>query len=374
MNTKVFIIIVPQEYKNANHYELWNCIAKLFDGITIIIDIPADAIVSRIKNKKYRIYESRQKFKRIGERSYIIRPYFIFRPEICGTLYHTMCAKKILRMVKNYFKTDESNISVLAYNAFWICGFAQCNFRGTMAYYLYDEVRMKAETGKIDTRKYKYDEIACKNADVVFTMTKKIADSRKQLNSNVIVIGNGAIKPKLTVHQVEKYPNSIAFVGNFRDWIDQELFMDIVGKKQDISFYIVGSIENNMKEYLKLLQNKFDNISYLGRVKKDEMVSLYRKFDGIIIPYKNNEFIKSTRPIKIVESVLAGTPVVTIPMDGYAENSFIRFANNTNEFCNEIDFIRSHPIEINSEEYLSFVNNNTWEHKANVILEALIKI
>lgn len=373
MNTKLFMIIVPQEYKTANHYDLWNSIADLFDGITIILDVPADAVVSRIKNKKYRIDESKQKFKKIGERSYIIRPYFIIRPEICGELYHKMCAKKILRMIEKNFKTDESNIFVMAYNAFWICGFVQSKFKGKLAYYLYDEVRMKADTGKIDSKKYKYDKKACTNADIVFTMTKKIADSRKQLNSNTLVIGNGATKPEGVIKKIEKYSNSIAFVGNFRDWIDKELFTDIVKKRQDISFYIVGSIENNMKEYLETLQNNYSNISYVGRVKKEEMIDLYRKFDGIIIPYKNNEFIKATRPIKIVESVLAGTPVVTIPMDGYDENRFIRFANNTKEFCREIDYILAHPIEKDSEEYLSFVRNNTWENKAKIIIENLLK-
>jgi len=371
MNTKLLAIIVPQEYKNANHFELWNCIAEAFDGITVIIDIPADAVVSRIKNRKYRIDEAKQNFRKIGEKSYIIRPYFVIRPEICGMLYHSMCAKKIIHTIEKHFMIQEDNIALIAYNAFWICGFVRSNFRGQMTYYLYDEVRMKANTGKKDKKKYKYDEIACAHADIVLTMTKKIAESRAVLNPNIIVIGNGAIKPKITMHQVEKFDNSIAFVGNFRDWIDKKLFSDLVQKRQDISFFIVGSIENNMKEYLKLLQSKYSNITYIGRVKKEEMVNLYKKFDGIIIPYKDNDFIKATRPIKIVESVLAGTPVVTIPMDGYIENSFIRFANTIDEFSQQIDYLLNNPIDMDSDEYRDFVDDNTWDRKAEVIIEAI---
>lgn len=68
---------------------------------------------------------------------------------------------------------------------------------------------------------------------------------------------------------------------------------------------------------------------------------------------------------------MAGTPVVTMPMDGYDECEYIRFANNIDEFSDQIDYIINHPIDRDSPLYKDFVRENTWREKASVILKNL---
>lgn len=77
---------------------------------------------------------------------------------------------------------------------------------------------------------------------------------------------------------------------------------------------------------------KYKNVKYYGEVSKGEVHNWYKKFDVILVPYKQNEFMKATRPIKIVESIFASTPVVSIPITGYEECSFIRFAKMLRSF------------------------------------------
>ena len=111
---------------------------------------------------------------------------------------------------------------------------------------------------------------------------------------------------------------------------------------------------------------------FFGKVSKNKMTQLYRMFNVVMIPYKSNPFIQATRPIKIVEAVLAGTPVVTIPMNGYEECSFIRFAKNESEFIKGIDYLLENPINPKSKEYVLFCKNNTWRTIAEKIVRTLV--
>ena len=86
-----------------------------------------------------------------------------------------------------------------------------------------------------------------------------------------------------------------------------------------------------------------------------------------MIPYRHNDFIQATRPIKIVESIMAGVPVVTVPVNGYEKCSFIRFADTIDDFSEEIDYLLEHPINKDSIEYKNFVASNTWESIARRI-------
>ena len=201
-------------------------------------------------------------------------------------------------------------------------------------------------------------------------MTQKLTESRKEYQDNIITLGNGAEIPTIEGGTPEKMKNSVAFIGNFRDWIDEELLEGLIKKRTDKRFVFVGPVEENMRDFFTRLLNENTNTFYYGLAKKADMGKIYKMFDCVLIPYKNNEFVAATRPIKIVESVLAGTPVVTIHMNGYKETSFIRFATDIESFSMQIDKVSNESI-CSDVEYKQFVQENTWDTKAKIILERL---
>ena len=71
---------------------------------------------------------------------------------------------------------------------------------------------------------------------------------------------------------------------------------------------------------------------------------------------------------------MAGTPVVTIPMNGYKENSFIRFADSVEAFSRQINYLLDNPIDQDSDEYKEFVKTNTWDYKAEIIIKEFDRI
>lgn len=371
-HNKVILVIASQDYESANHKPLWQLFSRIEGYDVIVANIPADQIVCRIKGKQYRIDEAKQAPTVINEHLTVFRPLLTARAEIVPELAYPLIAKQMWGSIKKFRPSIMTeHVDLLVYNAIWVPVLLGTHPDMKIGYYLFDEVRNNGVDNSIDKKRYHLDELACKHSDAIFTMTKMLAKSRSEYNSNIKVVGNGAIVPEKFVEPEIKIPKSIAFVGNLRDWFDTELFEQLVSKRPDITFVFAGPVEGNMTAYLGGLLDKYLNVFYFGKVKKEKMPTLYRMFTGVIIPYRKNPFIQATRPIKIVEAVMSGTPVVSIPVDGYEEGKYIRFANTVEDFSREIDYLLDNPVEFDSLEYRQFASLNSWNHIADTIINTL---
>ena len=126
--------------------------------------------------------------------------------------------------------------------------------------------------------------------------------------------------------------------------------------------------EKNMQNYLKILLNDYKNVSYDGIKSKETIKEEYGKYVCVLIPYIQNAFIYCTRPIKIVESVFEKTPVVTIPISGFDENEYIRFAKTPEEFSLAIEDLYNNPPNFDSKLFDDFIDKNSWNSIATQII------
>ena len=370
--SRLIIVIASQDFEGANHRGLWIALTKYAE--VLVINIPADYITSRVTGKAYRINDAKSGVRHITDRLSVFRPLFFVRPEILPDCFFPMVARSFWKQVREAVPDfDNRRIDVLVYDGRWIKILKNSNSDIRLAYYLFDEVRKNGNDNSIDQKRLRYDDYACRFSDVIFTMTAVLAESRCDYLTPKIVIGNGADKPTTDNSMPQnRIMKSAAFVGNFRDWIDKELLSALIKSRKDVLFCFVGPVAENMRSYFDSLLNENTNTAYFGKVSKDEMQTIYRMFDCVIIPYKDNEFIKATRPIKIVEAVMSGTPVVTVPMNGYDESPFIRFARTADEFSSQLDVVfATDLIADNFEEHKRFLYENSWEKKADLIFQAL---
>ena len=370
----IYVIIASQEYDMANHQGLWKKITKRTEGDVVVVNIPADYVLSVLKNKRFRIADSRKPPREIdGLR--VVRPLLTFRPELLPGRCEKMLSSQFWASVRKAVPdVMDCQVNLIVYNAFWVRLLKGTHHNMKVGYFLFDEVRSEGETNKRNKRRYKDDDFACRNCDIIFTMTQTLADSRKSYNKKTIVVGNGATFHNGLMESPNHINKSIAFIGNFRDWIDKHLLEGLISSMSDCIFFFVGFVDANMQGFLDGLLNKYSNTVYKGKVSKDRIGSVYKMFDVVIVPYLQNDFTKVTRPIKIVEAVMSGTPVVTIPMGGYTQSDFIRFATNTETFEEEIRYLFEHPIDKSSVQYQAFCNNNSWDCKAKLIIESFDSI
>lgn len=360
------IIIVPQEYQSANHKGLWHKLADELNGETLILDIPADYIITKLNKKEFRIQEAQLGKRAIKKNLSLLRPLFLIRPEILPRIFNDLVARRLLMIIKkSYPDIQNTNINIISYSGKWIDTLSTLSGNLKFYYFILDEVKYFAHNSKSNKQAQFYDKLGCEKSDFIFTMTDRIRDDRKKNNNNVCTIGNGS-EYALNISSL-KISKMVGFIGNFRSWIDLDLFKNLIKMRRDIIFGIVGPVEKNMEKELKEILNNNLNTAYFGHCDKEDVHKYYNLFSVVIVPYLQNEFMMSTRPIKIVESVFAGTPVVTIPMDGYNECEFIKFGKTSNEFSSAIDHLLDNPIDIESSEYKTFISSNTWSTKANLI-------
>lgn len=361
----LLIVIASQDYDTANHKGLWDEYSKIENEDVLVVNLPADYVVSRLKGKQYRIKEAKKGMVLISDSLKVIRPIFFIRPELLLPINYGMIAKQFWKIIdSNIDLNNYDHINLLIYNPLWVRILSGTRKNVQVCYYLYDEVRYFAHSQKVNKKKAYFDEFACRNSDFIITMTERLKETRQKYNKNIIVFGNGASQCEDKIDSKLKLPQSVGFIGNFRSWIDTELLEALVAEHPEAFFVFAGNIEGEMRVYFDKLLNTYINTAYLGKIDKTNINQVYRMVTCVIVPYKQNDFMQATRPIKIVESIMEGTPVVTVPMSGYQESEFIRFAKNKEEFSDAIMELLNSSLDRNSADYLRFCEENSWRYKA----------
>jgi hypothetical protein len=368
--SNLYLIFASQEYESSNHKNLWLSMSEhKKNDCFVVVNIPADQIISRIKRKKIRIIESKQAPKRIGTNFYLFRPSFFIRPEVVPNIFYKSVCKSFIRQLSTHFNFNNfSNVFCLVYNALWIKVLSHMKNSIVIGYYLFDEVRLNADSNKPNKKRTKLDKFACLHSDIIFAISNGVANNRKEFSKKITVVGNGSSVSKAKRTQIN-ISKSVAFIGNFRAWIDKKLLCDLVKIKSDYDFHIIGPVEKNMRPFLNKLKEDNKNVFYEGIKSKEEINDEYSKYLCILIPYIQNDFIHCTRPIKIVESVFQKTPVITVPVSGYDECDFIKFATTADEFADIIDSYYMYFPDFNSKTYKEFISKNSWDSIATTIID-----
>lgn len=365
------VIIAPQEFEEANHKNFWYELSKNLDGKTVVMNIPSDAVVSNIKKKKYRIQEHKLGLVKKQNNLYVLRPHYFIRPEILPSIFDSIIANRFIKNLEKFYPDfKEHKINIISYDGKWINTLKKIKLNISFYYYILDEVNMFANNASKNEKKEYFDKIACENSKKIFVMSEEIYKVRKKFKEKIILFGNGSSFPNnITEKKIDNSQKNIGFVGNFRDWIDFELLNKIINLNKEYTFSFVGPIQPNVKEEFNNLLNKNVNVLYYGKSKKEDVEKYYNKLDVVIVPYKQNDFMRATRPIKIVEAIFNMVPVVSIPINGYKESEFLRFATNEKEFSEEITYLMNNKIDSNSLNYSNFLLENSWEYKAKIFKE-----
>ena len=188
----LIIVIAPQEYNQANHKSLWHSLSKKANTTVLIMDVPADRVVTYIKRKVYRIKENKQGLRVLGNNIYIYRPIYFIRPEIIPNLFNYLIRQALKKQVKRLFNYDEYNVSFIAYDPKWVRTLKGIIPNTKIFYYILDELNLFAHNNKKMTKNIINDKYACKLSSHIFVMTRSIKESRKEYEQKITVLGNGS--------------------------------------------------------------------------------------------------------------------------------------------------------------------------------------
>ena len=124
----------------------------------------------------------------------------------------------------------------------------------------------------------------------------------------------------------------IGFFGLISSWIDVDLVRECANTYPSLSFVLIGKANFDLSTYLNV-QNMF----LLGEVPYELLPGYAQKFDVGIVPFIVNDLTKAANPIKILEYLSLGLPVVSTNLpEAEKFSDLIYIAENREEFIAHI--------------------------------------
>ncbi|GEM_PF-339379 len=246
--------------------------------------------------------------------------------------------------------------------------------RRKLVYYCVDE--MSAFQGVAAQVLQAQDEALSRAANVVFAVSRQLQEQKKKWNPKTYysphgvdfelfnqACDNGAIEKPADLRNI---PGPIiGFYGLIsRDWIDYDLIRYLAQSRPQWSFVLIGKIDRGEKEKLPA----GSNIHYLPVKPYTELYRYSRFFDVAILPFNINTLTLHSHPLKILEYLSAGRPVVSVNIPETAKyTDVIAVASDHDGFLRKIeDYLQNDPPEWQKAR-VELAAINSWDKRFDEI-------
>ena len=152
--------------------------------------------------------------------------------------------------------------------------------------------------------------------------------------------------------------------------LDLNLLINIAKIRKDWNFVFVGPDDEQFRNS-ELYQ--LPNVHYLGKIHKNKVVSYINQFDVCINPQLINTTTIGNFPLKIIEYLLCGKPVVATATELMKEEfkSSTYLAVGVDEYIQKIEVALLEDSEIKRNQRKSYVQKFSWDKIANRVLSII---
>jgi glycosyltransferase involved in cell wall biosynthesis len=219
------------------------------------------------------------------------------------------------------------------------------------------------------------------NADIVTATAKPLHEKALRHNPNAYLCPNAADMEHFLSARREwagrewKRPEDLpegkqiaGFFGIMREWFDTDLMREVAQKKTAFEFCLIGGYSQDVFERLKDLKN----IRFLGEKDYSLLPQYLSYFDVALIPFKTNELIRSTNPIKVYEYLAGGKPVVSTDIPEIERMPSVYASKNQEEFMKNLDVAIG--VTPDLREIDAFLKDQTWAKRFDVIEKAIAEL
>lgn len=187
-----------------------------------------------------------------------------------------------------------------------------------VVYYIVDEY--SAMPGVDPDRIRQMERIVLERADVVFAISEPLVASKAKVNAHTYLsphgvdtahFGRAYHEPLPRPRELEGIPGPIVgFFGLIEDWLDFDLLEYLARERPRYSFVMVGRVARDISRFAR-----YQNVVFLGQKPYEEIPAFLRAFDVCHIPFKLNDVILHSSPLKLKEYLAGGKPVVSVAID-----------------------------------------------------------
>ncbi|MFY8285065.1 glycosyltransferase [Pseudoalteromonas sp. SSMSWG5] len=213
-----------------------------------------------------------------------------------------------------------------------------------------------------------------KKADSIYVVSERLAN--KMPKSKVKMLSHGVDLALFTTQtakarELEQISKPIiGFYGSLNAWLDKALLLTIAKERPEYQLVLIGHLIEDFSELLKL-----DNVTHIKAVEHHRLASFSQHWQVSILPFVDNEQIRSCDPLKLKEYIATGTPIVTTrfaAVNPYRETILI--ADTHQGFIDRIDYA----VSLSKSQNLNWrtnqsqqANNHSWQAKATLVCKQL---
>lgn len=168
-------------------------------------------------------------------------------------------------------------------------------------------------------------------ADLVTVSSVVLADRHRQERPDLLVVPNGVdvSRFRAAMPRPSDLPRPgqplIGYHGAIERWLDFDLTSEVAQARPDWEFVFVGPVASDVSTPVARL-DRFDNITFLGERPSSAIPAYVQAFDVAAIWFVVDELTSAVSPLKMFESLAAGTPVVATPLPACEDEEAVRVA------------------------------------------------
>jgi glycosyltransferase involved in cell wall biosynthesis len=244
----------------------------------------------------------------------------------------------------------------------------------------------------------KMEAIACELSDYVFTLTSGMVDEIKERTNGSVtpallpnaIDGNAISLNNTTKTRIDKYDHNfvIGYIGSI---LKYEGLDDLIGilpilKSAIPSVMVVIVGDGDTKKSLESLANELgvsDCVDFVGRVPADDVDRYFKTMDLICLPRKPYKVCELVSPLKPLEAMLHGIPVVASSVKALSdmmvhnETGYIFTSANRDSLISVLISAYNNPKqrqEISKKAKAFVLRERTWDYVTRPLLAIYDKI
>jgi teichuronic acid biosynthesis glycosyltransferase TuaH len=218
-----------------------------------------------------------------------------------------------------------------------------------------------------------------RKADAVFCNSLDFTARARLHNPNSFYIGNGFDATQFNDTHNDFVPSDLAAIPSPRIGyvgalialrLDLSLLAEIAQARPAWNFVLVGSED---EAFAQSPLHAFPNVFFLGRKHTRDISAYIRHFDVCINPQKVNDITRSNFPLKILEYLSLGKPVVATATNTmvqvFSEHTYL--ASHTAEHLVHIETALAENTPQREQERIEFAAKFSWENVAELVIQYL---
>jgi hypothetical protein len=188
-----------------------------------------------------------------------------------------------------------------------------------------------------------------------------------QAGKNAHVVTNGVtLSDFVSKIEIAQENKKVGYVGALEDWFDTDLLKFIITNNPHINFEIIGNIPDIKQNLFAEIEEKHQNVVFIGHVKHEVLYKYMKNWKIGIIPFKVNNLIQGVSPIKLFEYCSLGIETVSTHWDELKQyDEFCYSADNYDDFNRILVKLYNAKTEKSRiQDLIEFANKNSWSTKA----------